>query len=502
VETGARVKGLRPALRRLAAPVVCALAVLAAAATSRGAEPSLADTSAVIDPAAAWAAVAAAREEAAADRHHDAARGYLEALAHDARLVPDIVDELAYQKLWREDAEKAVFYFRRYLARHPEEPDRDARKGLALALSWSGRQPEAVALYRELVSEDPGDASVRLGLGRSLIWNNELNAGFARLRGVENDEPDSVAAGREVRRFLLQVLDGYTTPGEVRLDASWDSDDLDIYRLTLGGAWTIAGNKLLQVMPAAAWYRQPNRPGVRAPKLTLGLVAPLDHRWSLHAYASLEHLTSHGPIREGQELDWLVPGGDAWLTWLATHRLRLDLGVNGQPIETIDAFAREVYAGGGSVSADWRLSRHLTLGAVGQLADYSDSNTKRYGRALLSWRQEGFVEWRVGPSLTYLDFELPYPGGYWSPDWMRNVSLELQVATLLERWALRAEARYGREKEIGSDTIGVGGGSLHAGYRFAPSALIAAELGYSKSRFATASGYSRTFASLALRFFF
>ena len=71
--------------------------------------------------------------------------------------------------MWREDAEKSIFYFRRYLARHPGQENRDVRKGLALAYSWSGRQKEAIALYRELVAEDPSDGGARIGLARSLI---------------------------------------------------------------------------------------------------------------------------------------------------------------------------------------------------------------------------------------------------------------------------------------------------------------------------------------------
>ena len=116
-----------------------------------------------------------AREAASRDRHHEAVADYLEALANDATLVPTVAQEIAYQKLWREDAEKSIFYFRRYLARHPGQNDRNVRKGLALAYSWSGRQTEAIDLYRELVREDPSDGGARIGLGRSLIWDNRLH---------------------------------------------------------------------------------------------------------------------------------------------------------------------------------------------------------------------------------------------------------------------------------------------------------------------------------------
>ena len=174
--------------------------------------------------------------------------------------MPNVAQEIAYQKLWREDAEKAIFYFRRYLARHPGEDNRDVRKGLALAYSWSGRQPEAVALYRDLVDEDPTDGEARLGLGRSLIWDNRLHEGYGVLRGIETDVRGRGPGRGEAGRFLLTVLDGYTPHLDLRVDASWDSDDLDIVRVSTHGAVTVAGNKLLQIMPSIAFYDQPGQP--------------------------------------------------------------------------------------------------------------------------------------------------------------------------------------------------------------------------------------------------
>jgi hypothetical protein len=461
-------------------------------------------TARVIDPAAAQRSVAAARELAGKERHFEAAQGYLEALAHDARLVPVIVDELAYQKLWREDAEKAIFYFRRYLARHPGARNRDVRKGLALALSWSGRQPEAIALYRELAAEDPTDGDVRVGLGRSLMWNNELRAGYQVLRGVEDDFPGDTAPGREARRFLVRALDGYPVPLEARVDLSWDSDDLDIHRATVTGSWTVAGNKLLRTSAMLSIYRQPAQPDIDAPRLAGGLVVPLSHRVNLNAYLWLEHFGSSDPIAgtgNDGKLDWFLPGSDVWLTWLATNRLRLDFGAHTRPVETILALGRETWYGAGSVSADWRLGSHLVAAAAGQLADYSDGNFKRYGTAALAWRQLGTLEWRIGARVTYLDFERTDIGGYWAPGWMRNASLEATLRWRPARWSLRADARFGREKEIAAAAINVGAGSLHVGYRVARGALLCGEIGYTESAFATASGYRRTFAAIALRLF-
>jgi len=63
----------------------------------------------VIDTALAWQKIAEARQASGKDRHREAVAYYLEALSYDARLVSLVAQELAYQKLWREDAEKSIF---------------------------------------------------------------------------------------------------------------------------------------------------------------------------------------------------------------------------------------------------------------------------------------------------------------------------------------------------------------------------------------------------------
>ncbi len=391
---------------RLATVILAA--ALAAAAPAR-ARDAAADTT-VIDPVKARERVTAARELAGQDRHHEAVATYLQALAADASLVPNVAQEIAYQKLWREDAEKAIFYFRRYLARHPGEDNRAVRKGLALATSWSGRQPEAVALYRTLVDEDPGDGETRLGLGRSLVWDNRLHEGWGVLRAMTADFGPATPAGREAETFMLTVLDGYTTHLDLQATASWDSDDLDIDRVSPHGAVTVAGNKLLQIMPSVAFYRQPGQPGITAPRLGAGLVAALARNWALHAYGWLDHFGSRDPLFAGPaKLDWTRAGGDAWLTWLPAPRLRLDLGAASQAVETFYALDHHLHYEQAGLSADWRLARHWNAGLAGTTAHYSDGNRRRQGQASLKWKREGRWELTVGPVLTYTRLRRPLP---------------------------------------------------------------------------------------------
>ncbi len=468
--------------------------------TGAGAQEATPDTSGVIDTEAAWRHVSDARDAAARDRHHDAVGDYLQALASDARLVQTVAKEIAYQKLWREDADKAIFYFHRYLARHPGQENRDVQRGLALAYSWSGRQAEAIALYRELAKADPADGGARLGLGRSLIWNNQLREGQRVLREMEGEFPPDSPAHGQAETFLLTYLDEYTTPLDVGVRASWDSDDLDIMRIHSRAAFTVLGNQLLELRPELALYSQPGQPDVTAPRLGAGLVGPLAHNWTLHAYGWLDLFRSQDPLPlSGEKLDWNRPGGDLWLTWIPASRWRVDMGASSQAVETYQALADHLHQEQVNASVDWRFARHLTLGAAGFLGDYSDGNSRRKGSATLRWRREGRWQWHLGPRLDYMDFSHPYPGGYWAPDWVRNGSLALTVKTRGKGWTFKLDGSWGLEKEAGAEAISVGGVSGRLGLRLGGLSLLAVEAGYSRSKLDSDSGYRRTFAQLSYK---
>lgn len=460
--------------------------------------------SSVINTHQAWEMVSRARDKAGQDRHHEAVADYLQALANDGRLVETVAQEIAYQKLWREDADKAIFYFQRYLARHPDDENREVRKGLAQAFSWSGRQRQAIVLYRQLVAGNGADGGARLGLGRSLLWNNELSEGWAVTRKVEGEFPADSAPGRESENFLLTVLDSYTPPLQWRNAASWDSDGLDIYRTTLDAHWQVLGNKLLQTAPGMAIYHMPDRPDIIAPRLQLGLVGTMAHNWSFHAYGWLDYFRSNDPVTTSAvgKLDWLKPGGDLWLTWLPRPRLRVDFGGSAMALETYQAFDQHLNFTQASLSADWRLGRRFTLGASGILADFSDDNSKRQGSAHLFWKREGPLKIITGPVLTYMDFTHPYPGGYWAPDWVRNGSWRVILEARTRRMVFKFDGSLGQEKELGSAALTVAGISGHWGWRLGRNSLLAAELGRSRSRFSSASGYHRTFANLKFKVMF
>ena len=480
--------------------VIAALLIAIAGTVAAADLPPLRGTGA-IDTDAAWAAVARARKAAARDEHAPAAGAFIDGLNHDARLVGDVADELAFQKLWNEEQDKAVFYFRRYLARHGGAGGRDVRLGLALAYSWSGRQGEAAAVYRELLAANPADEEARLGLGRALIWDNRLHEGYQVLLAVERHRPAS-GPERGASAFLLTVLDEYDPHAEVAWTVTRDSDELTIDRLD-AVVRTNAGRVLVEAGGGVAWLAQDGRPDITVPRLRAGVVAPLAARWTLHAYGWLDLYRSDGPLTAGgEELDRTRPGADAWLTWLPAARLRLDLGAGSHPVQTYEAIDRDVHYEPASLSADWRVTRRWTLSGSGETAWYSDGNRRRRGAARLSWRHDGAWALTLGPAAYYMDYTTPYPGGYWAPDWVRNASL---TATVKRRWgrvAVGLDGSWGLEKEQGAEAITVGGAAAHVGWRLAPGWLVAVDASRSRSRLASDSGYERTVLGVRMRALF
>ena len=67
------------------------------------------------------------------------------------------------------------------------------------------------------------------------------------------------------------------------------------------------------------------------------------------------------------------------------------------------------------------------------------------------------------------------------------------------RTTYQVNGSLGLEKETGSDAVTVGGLSGRVGWRLRDSALLAAEIGFSKSSLTADSGYNRIFASLSFK---
>lgn len=404
--------------------------------------------------------------------------------------------ESAFSRLWAEQADQAIADFQSYFQTIPAADDRPGRLGLALAYSWAGRQDDAVRVYRELLDRDPADADARFGLGRSLIWDNELRQGFHELREVVARHPASDAA-RESRRFMLTVLDDYTPVLQGRWEASWDSDDLDITRFGADVCFAGPGPLLLELQPQITRYDRPDLDPITGRRLGAGAAGTLRRNLLVQAHGWVDFFSQPGFL--GGDTYWTRAGTDSWLTWLPIARVRLDAGATSQPVESFAALAGKIGFTQGHLSGDWRAGRRWTLSLAGKGAHYSDGNDRRQASARLSWRRDGKVQVWIGPAATYLKFREDSAGAYWSPARVRNLSLETTLKTCTGRMTFKVSGSLGLEKDGNAESVTVGGGSLRIGWQAGAGWLLAAEAGHARSALSTASGYRRTFTGLSVR---
>lgn len=404
--------------------------------------------------------------------------------------------ESAFAWLWADHAERAIEDFRRYLQGVPAGQDRQGRLGLALAYSWAGRQDDAAALYRQLLDEDPTDAEAQIGHARSLIWDNELRTGFAELREVEEARagtPGADGAGD----FLLTVLDDYTPLLNLRWEGSWDSDDLDISRVGLSGAFAGPGSFLLLAEPQYTRYSMHELPCITGRRLGAGAAGTLRRNVSVQLHGWVDAFSRPGFLASDRY--WTRGGTDSWLTWLPTARVRLDGGVASLPVESYAALDRKIAFTQGHVSADWRVGGPWSAGLVTKAAHYGDGNDRTQASLRLTWRRDGRLQVWAGPVVTYMEFRQDGGGAYWAPARVRNASLETTLKTRTGRLTCKATGSLGLEQEGTGDTATVGGGSLRIGWRVAGGWLVAVDGGHARSALGTASGYRRTFAGVSLR---
>ncbi|HYC04052.1 MAG TPA: tetratricopeptide repeat protein [Azospirillaceae bacterium] len=144
-----------------------------------------------------------AREAAREDRNADSAALFERALAEAPWRRDELLREYADQLTYSGRARDALPLYREVLARPDlaEEERLRARRGEALALSWSRELQGALAAYRSLRKDRPDDLEAVLGEARVLTWlfrYDEARDAYRDLleRGLAPEEANRV--GREI----------------------------------------------------------------------------------------------------------------------------------------------------------------------------------------------------------------------------------------------------------------------------------------------------------------
>lgn len=186
---------------------------------------------------------------------------------------PDLLLLLGQVESWAGHTKRSIAAFDRLLERDPG--NRKALLGRGRALSWSGSFVEAERQFREILSEDPDDVEARVALVHNLIWMGRFKDAREVYEGINEEERDrrdvriaKVALSRilgdraEFRHDLGSLREEY--PGETdvkrfsRLEVDEvgphlrtravyvrDSDELEIIRYVLGGAFPLSPSTYL-----------------------------------------------------------------------------------------------------------------------------------------------------------------------------------------------------------------------------------------------------------------
>jgi len=189
-------------MRTLSKPLLTAIGLCLLSASA----PSMASA----EEAAADAWLATAREAAQANEHTKSIRAFEHAMREDPSKRPEILREYADQLTYGGRGNDAVPLYREVLDT-PGISAREttsARRGLALALSWTDQQLPSLREYQALVAANPADLDALRSVGRLQSWRGQHRRAVEQLEGFLAEYPDD----SEGVTLLAQALDWMGRP--------------------------------------------------------------------------------------------------------------------------------------------------------------------------------------------------------------------------------------------------------------------------------------------------
>jgi tetratricopeptide (TPR) repeat protein len=153
---------------------------------------AVAPSTTVAEEGAANAWLATAREAAQANEHTKSIRAFEYAIAEDPSKRSEMLREYADQLTYDGRGDDAVSLYREVLDTPGISADEEtrARRGLALALSWTDQQLPALREYQALVAADPADLDALRSVGRVQSWRGQHRRAVEQLEGFLAEYPN------------------------------------------------------------------------------------------------------------------------------------------------------------------------------------------------------------------------------------------------------------------------------------------------------------------------
>jgi tetratricopeptide (TPR) repeat protein len=502
-----------------------------------------------------------ARRAAQGDRNRESADLFGRAVSGDPALRRAVLREWADQLTYSERAPLAVPLYREVLT-FEEDPRarRWTRLGLALALSWTGRLPEAQGEYEALIADDPQDVDARLGRARVLAWRDRWGPSRDEYLRILAQNPNVPEARRELARVqwwsgrprdaqrrLHEILRSVPDENEARLLLAEVQGSLgrpDLARRTVTGvladrpehrrAAQMAADLALRARPTARVQQhaseQSDRLDIRVTTLEQrfrpgGGRGEVELRYEFHDYDpdAVGGVRVHRPgafarfrisdraeINGGAHVEAIRSAGsgtrneasyDAWLTVWPHDVVRLDLSSRRalfDDLRSLEAGITGTYHG---VSADFNPTGKTRLTARGNVGSISDGNRRRWGQLESEHRIAAHPRTLVGARFTGIDFSESTGNGYFEPQDLRAGVATLRTYDRLgDRLWWELEGSYGREDTRTADPKPIWGGAARFTYRVNRRAEADLRYHYFSSLEGSSGGFARGSLSASVRY--
>ena len=499
--------------------------------------------------------IEAARVNAWADRHAESVALYKQVIATAPERRGDVLLPLAWQLAWAGQQREAIPLFQEvsatetlkteamyglaeslaatnqlpvalatYSALAEQTGELKARKGEARVLLWQDRYDEAVVRYRSILSTQPSDKEAQVGLARALNRsgrhfaavsayqtaahndggldkdNRVEHARALRWSGLEDIARQTLgdAAGKEADDLRIKLAQETGPHLRAEFDAARDSDNLDIYALTLGWQQRLSPTNTLDVSTRFADIEQGSadiqgrqllaRLGTRVGDPVSGVFWPA--------------LTVGVRDYDGwQTAAWKLQG-----KWIPRDFWRVDLEAGNDTVETLTALNNRVTFNYVSASADWRFLPQWSATLGGAVLRFDDDNQ----RSRLVARVERVVL-RDQPRLSlgveamgFNDSDPTIDRGYYNPARYREAKIYARAEHEAAGWLLGAKLALGRLDETPGTSSGLYSWELSATRDFSSQLQLRLYAGSSDSSALsrTGSGYTREFLGASLIWFY
>jgi tetratricopeptide (TPR) repeat protein len=503
---------------RIAAIALCLLGAMAAAPTRA-------------DEAAANAWITTAREAARTDDHAASIQAFENAIAEAPAKRAEILREYADQLTYGGRGDDAIPLYREVLETpgiSADEASR-ARRGLALALSWSDQQLPALREYQALVANNPEDIDALRGIGRVESWRGQHRRAIADLEKFLSEYPDDPEGvtllaqsldwmGRPDRaqkllrdhlarrpdnapaqRLLTEIERSQRPETRFSYRESHQSDELRITGWEIGQDFRF-NDGLTTVGPRFGTYRyNPQhssdiyvfRPGVHVRHRFNDAI-----EWNGSGWVDV--------IDEKHGDDSAPFTYDTWLTLWPNDFLRIDVGSNRTTFDNETSLRQDIRATYATGSVDVTPDEKTRITGRFRWGDYTDGNQQTWWQAEVERRIWNDPRTHLALRYTGMNFTKQLNNGYFNPNVYNSWDARLRAYDeLLPGLWYHVEVSAGAERESGHAAKAIWSAAGGFSYWINDWLEVALQYGYFSSKTGSGGGSSGGFArgtgSLSLR---